>query len=197
MSLSGFKTLPLLRDSLIAVSPWAGIFARPDWRIYPYQLGAKVRTDSTTTLVKTLGMGEFTAGDYLMLCQQIYYGNSYFYIPRVSAISRVASVGVSDDELTLTTPLTLSAGDYLANLGADAAPNPLLAPQYDGSRITPILGGSTADAAQIGPYLVTGNQGQFEGWLPSGTILVDLLICDPSGQPRLLWPLKQLGPELV
>lgn len=196
MSLSGIKTLPSLRGVLQTVTPWGGTLSRQGWRIYPYQLGTKVRTDTTTTSVKTFGMGEFAADDYVLVCQQIYYGNSYFYIPRINQISRVAALGVSDDELTLTIPLTLSSGDYLFNLGADTAPDPLAQPNYDGSRITPILGGNTSDAPQIGPYIVTGNQGQFECWLPSGVVLVDLLICDPSGQPRNLWPQQQLGPEI-
>jgi len=196
MSLSGIKTLPSLRGVLQTVTPWGGTLSRQGWRIYPYQLGAKVRTDTTTTSVKTFGKGEFAANDYVLTCQQIYYGNSYFYIPRVNQISRISALGVSDDEITLTVPLTLSAGDYLLNLGADTATDPLSQPNYDGSRITPILSAGTPDASQLGTYVVTGNQGQFECWLPSGVVLVDLLICDSSGQPRNLWPLQALGPEV-
>ena len=114
MSLSGIKTLPSLRGVLQTVTPWGGTLSRQGWRIYPYQLGAKVRTDTTTTSVKTFGKGEFAANDYVLTCQQIYYGNSYFYIPYLTRTQRLTAS--SQLYLTDETRTVLIAGGraYLA-----------------------------------------------------------------------------------
>ena len=81
MSLTGIKTLPLLRGVVEQSVPWGGTINRTGWRVYPYQLGCKVRVDSTGTTIYTYGLGDFAAGDYILVCQQVYYGNSYYYIP--------------------------------------------------------------------------------------------------------------------
>lgn len=128
MSLTGIKTLPLLRGVVEQSVPWGGTINRTGWRVYPYQLGCKVRVDSTGTTIYTYGLGDFAAGDYILVCQQVYYGNSYYYIPRMSLIGQVSSVSTSDDLLSTTTALTVTQGDYLFNLGADAATTPLLQP---------------------------------------------------------------------
>lgn len=196
MSLTGIKTLPLLRGVVEQSVPWGGTINRTGWRVYPYQLGCKVRVDSTGTTIYTYGLGDFAAGDYILVCQQVYYGNSYYYIPRMSLIGQVSSVSTSDDLLSTTTALTVTQGDYLFNLGADAATTPLLQPNFDGSDYT-LYGNNVGSGATIGHYVVTGNQGQYEAWLPSGTVIVDLLLTDSSGQPQLAQPFVSVGPEIV
>lgn len=195
MALSGIKTLPLLRGFLRQASPWGTDISRSGWRIYPFQLGCKVRLDTTTQAVYTFGMGDFVANDYVMVCQQIYYDNGYFYIPRTNQLSRIQSVGTVDDQLTLTVAIVANAGDYLLNLGADTAATPLSAPNYDGSTLT-LYGDNVGGGATLGDYVLTGEKGQYECWLPSGTLLTDLLITDSSGQPQLVYPYVALGPEV-
>lgn len=196
MSKTGIKTLPLLRGIVEQAVPWGGTITRAGWRVYPYQLGCKVRVDSTTPTIYTYGLGDFAAGDYLIVCQQIFYGNSYFYIPRMNQIGQVSAVSTSDDLLSLTGALDVSQGDYLFNLGADTAATPLIQPNFDGSDYT-LYGDNVGGGASLGKYMLTGNQGQYECWLPAGTVVVDMLLTDSSGQPQLVQPFVAVGPEIV
>lgn len=202
MSKTGYLTLPLLRGPLVTVGPWAGLFARAAWRIYPYHLGAMVRTAASSgTVLETYGYGQFAANDYLMACAAVAYGANTIFVPDTERVFRVASLGGSDDELNLTAAITattaLAAGEWLLNLGADtASPSGSVAPNYDGSRLT-LYSGPTTDATSPGTYVTTGSQGDFRVWLESGTYACDILLVDSSGTPRLVIPTVQVGPELL
>ena len=167
----------------------------------PPRIGLTEITNTCTTkcfpvTISSYGLGDFAAGDYLIVCQQIFYGNSYFYIPRMNQIGQVSAVSTSDDLLSLTGALDVSQGDYLFNLGADTAATPLIQPNFDGSDYT-LYGDNVGGGASLGKYMLTGNQGQYECWLQAGTVVVDMLLTDSSGQPQLVQPFVAVGPEIV
>lgn len=198
MSLSGKKTLPMLSGVLSLPSAWGALTAQSGFRLYPFQLGATVRADSTGTSVLTNGLGEFRQNDYLLACRGVDYGGSYLYIPDVTRIARVTSdpSAATDDTLTISPGLALISGEFLLNLGADGAAVPTSAPSYDGSRIT-IYEDNAGNNPSAYDYVLSGQHGGFRGWLSEGTILADLLITDPSGAPKLVWPFYAINPEVI
>lgn len=198
MTLSGKKTLPLLAGILALPGTWGALFGRSDHRLYPYQLGATVRADSTGGTIQTNGLGEFAQNDYIVVCRSVNYGGSPLFVPDTTRITRVTSdpSGAADDELTVSPALSVVAGEYLFNLGADGAAAPLSGPQYDGSSIT-IYEDNVGNTAAAYPYLTTGQGGTFRGWLSEGAIVADLLITDPAGVPRVVWPFYPIGPEVI
>lgn len=185
MAISVYKTLPTLRGTLASVGPWAGYFARSGWRVYPYRLGAQIRNDLTNnTQIDTHGMGDIAANNYLMVCSRTAYGAGHLYIPQTSQITRCTTIGTADDEINVNPAMTVTAGDYLFNLGNDGASAPLSAPSYDGSPIG--LYTDPAGNNSAGDYLVTGTNGEFSGYIDEGYPSVDLLIVDSSGVPRAM-----------
>lgn len=198
MTLTNIKSKPLLRGTLAAAGPWQGLFAHASLRIYPFHIGCAVRLDSVTTSVYTSGLGEFLQNDYFIVCRPAYYGDSPLYVPQTSMISRVTSdpLAAVDDLLTISPALTLFQGDWLLNLGADTAANPLIAPNYDGSRIALYTDPVGNDAAGT-DYMLTGQGGGFQGWIADGYAIVDLLITNPSGVPTLAIPSVPPGPGVV
>jgi hypothetical protein len=198
MTLTGSKVKPTLKGTLTQTGPWQALFAREGYRIYPYQLGCAVRSDSTGTAPLTYGMGDFITNDYLMRCIPTYYGDSFLYIPQTSSISRVTNDPSSetDDTLDLSQALTLVQEDYLLNLGADGASSPLSAPDFDGSRVTLYTDPAGVNTSP-NPYLLTAQNGNFNGWVSNDYEVVDLLITNADGVPQLVWPHVTVGREII
>lgn len=196
MALSGIITLPLLKGTVQNSSLGQVLLARRDKRIYPYQLGAMVRSTSNGTTVNTHGLGEFEANDYLMVCSEREYGESPLFVPDTTRIEKVTAVSGSDDQLTVANALSVVAGEYLLNLGADGATDPTSAPDYDGSTIT-LYTDNVGNNANSNKYLVSGQGGFFHGWTQTGIIAVDLLITNESGSPEIVKPFHTLGAEVV
>jgi len=196
MTLTGIKTLPLLDKSLVETGPWSSLFARSGYRIYPFKMGALVRSASVGTTVLTAGMGEFATNDYLMVCAATAYGDVNLYIPNTAKVAKVTSdpSSATDDTLELSAALTIAAGDYLLNLGPDTgAP---LAPVFDGSTLT-LYTDNAGTALNANKYLLTGTNGEFRGWLPSGTLVCDLLVTNASIAPVIVTPFITLGAEVI
>ena len=196
MSQSDYISLPSLRGTLLSTGPWGGQFARGSWQVFPFHCGAMIAAASSGTTLSLHGLANFTVGDYVMVCERTFYGAGYVYIPVQTKVSRVASVSGSNDEITLDAALDVNEGDWLFNLGVDTStPSPTVTPAFDGSRITiytdPVGATATSD------YVPTSDKGEYEVWLESGTVLVDVLIADSGGTPRLVLPLVQPGPETV
>lgn len=187
MAQSNRRSLPILQGTLETAGPWGAKAVQQNMRVYPYHRGAYSNGGSTSTTAPTHGTGEFRVNDYVMACARTAYGNGFLYIPQTSSISRVSAISSSDDELTLTAALSLMDGDYLLNLGSDGATAPTSSPNYDGSRIDLFedpVGNSTLGS----DYLLTGSQGQYNGFLSPHARVVDLLIASISGVPSVVIP---------
>ena len=195
MELTGVKTKAALRGPLLVPGPWQGAFARQSWRVYPYQLGCTVRKATTNGVILTYGLGEFLVDDYVLPCRPTMYGDSPFYIPQLSAITKVTVVSSIDDELTTSPARTLAQDDLLINLGADLAATPTSAPNYDGSRVD-LYTDNAGVNLNSNKYVLTGTGGQFQGWIEAGYQVVDLLITDAEGIPRLAVPFHLVGPNV-
>lgn len=195
MSLTGVKTRAKLSGTLATLGPWSTLFARSGYRVYPYQLGCMIRTTSTGTSVDTHGLGQFDpAGtDYAIPCTATFYGDSTLFIPQVTAVTQVTAVSTSDDVLTISPARSLTAGDFLLNIGPDTG---ALAPVYDGS-IVPLYTDNAGNNTNSNKYLVTSTPGAFLGWVNDDYVVVDLLITDGSGIPRIVNPFFALGPAVV
>jgi len=205
MTLTGIKTLPLLDRSLVETGPWSALFARAGYRVYPYQLGAIARALATATPVLTTGLGEFAANDYVLVCASTAYGDVNLYIPNLSKITRISSFGAnltsdptlaSDDLINVAPNVSIASGDYLFNLGADGAAAPTSVPAYDGSTLT-LYTDNAGTAASANKYVLTGTNGEFRCWLPTGTLMVDLLVTNASGTPIVAIPFVTLGAEVI
>jgi hypothetical protein len=148
--------------------------------------------------VQTHGLGEFDQLDYFIVCRPTYYGDSFLYIPDTSLISRVTSdpSAATDDELTITPALSVQSGDWLLNLGADTAGTPLTTPNYDGSDVA-LYSDPVGNNADANPYLLTGQGGNFQGWIEGGYYAVDLLITNPSGGLVMAMPTFNVGREIM
>ena len=194
MSLSQMRVLPRLSGQMVTAGPWNSTFCRPGLRMYPYHMGTYVNGDVSTVTVPVHGRGNFRANDYVMPCTRTAYGNSFMYVPRTTSISKVSSVSGSDDQLTLTSALTLFDKDYLLNLGTDGATTPTIAPNYDGSRLE-LYADPVGNALLGSDYVLTGSQGQFECYLNRCARHCDVLITDGSGSPELVIPGVLLVPE--
>ena len=196
MTLTGIKTLPLLDKSLVETGPWSSLFARSGYRVYPFKMGALVRSVPVGTTVLTAGMGEFATNDYLMVCTATAFGDANLYIPNVAKVAKVTSnpsAETSEDQLVIAPALTIAAGDFLLNLGPDSG---ALTPNYDGSTLT-LYTDNAGTAANSNKYLLTGTNGEFRGWLPSGTLVCDLLATNASGVPLIVIPFITLGAEVI
>lgn len=207
MAQSAFKTLPQLRVTLAQLGPWQGFVAKNDYRIYPFVLGARIAADSDSTTLTLHGQGDLLVGDYVMLCQKVDYGGGSLYVPKTSKIDRIATGGLSgaDDEVTLVNGLLgVLAGDWILNLGADQASNPLVTPNYDGmgqsSRMlmydSPVSDGDNPEV-NTDNYFNTGQMGLAEGWLVSGRKVVDLLVTDQTPSTQIFIPNWTLGTEVA
>ena len=196
MSLTGVKTLPLLRGTLASLGPWQALLGRSGLRVYPYQLGCAVRAGSSGTTIDTSGMGEFAANNYLIDCTATAYGNTNLYVPNTNKISRVSSIGVADDELVISPAITVAQYDYLLNIGNDGAVAPLVTPNYDGTTLS-LFDDPTGQSAHSTKYVLTGINGQFEIWLGSGTLACDLLITDTTPSVIAVIPMVMPGREIV
>jgi hypothetical protein len=186
-------TFPLLRGELIKIGAWQSLFAQPGLRVYPFAAGAQVAVDSSNTVVSVAGLGQFVTNDYIMVATQTNYSPGFLYTPQISKITRVSSVGTST--INITPAISVSAGDFLINLGADGAAAPLTAPAYDGS---PISLFSTPDGSVlVGDYVVTSALGHFSTWISEGYPVVDLLITTGSGVPFAFIPFFQVGPSVA
>lgn len=197
MTLTGVKSRPLLRGTLAHMTQWQALLARANLRIYPFQLGCMVRSNvSADVTVPTYGLGEIAANNYLMACAATAYGNGTLFVPDLARIRRVSSVSAVDDELTLGSSVSLTAGEYLLNLGNDGAASPLVSPNYDGSTIS-LYDDNAGVSAHATDYLLTASNGEFRGWTGSGTELVDLLVTDTSNVPIIVIPMIPPGPEVL
>lgn len=196
MTLSGVKSLPILRGTVASLASWQALLGRANLRVYPFQLGCKVRVTGAVSPIDTSGMGEFAANDYLIACTATAYGNTNLYIPNLNKISRVSSVGTSDDELNISPAISVAQGDYLLNIGADGAAAPLTSPNYDGSSLA-LYDDNSGQIVHSNDYVLTGSNGQFECWLASGVLAVDLLITDTNNNPLVVIPFVQPGREIV
>lgn len=196
MSLTGIKTLPILAGTLGTVGPWASLFARPDHRIYPYDLGAGIRADSSGTTLSLYGKGSFAVNDYVVVCSRVDYGGAPYFVPDLTRLRRVATVSAVDDVITVGTAVSVVTGEYLMNLQTDTSGSPLTAPFFDGSGIT-LYDDQVGVNANPDKYLVTSQGGAYRGWVESGTLSVDLLVSDSSGNPVLVVPLVPVGPEII
>jgi len=212
MALSGVKALPRLSGTLLTAGPWQALFARAGYRIYPFQLGTMVRTDVIAPLtagIQVHGFGDFAQNDYFMVARPVYYGQAPLYLPDNSRIGKLSSFGATVGEATVPTSATddtiwpatsapgyATAGEWIVNLGADGSATPYSAPALDGSRVS-LYSDPVGNEPNAYPYLVTGQNGSFNGWVLSGTRLVDLLVTDEAGNPLILIPQFQLGEEIV
>lgn len=189
-------TLPLIHGVLVAPSEWKTLIARAGWRIYPYSLGAMVRSAaSASTSIDTEGLGEIAVNDYVMVCTSTAYGNSTLFIPDTAKIAKVTAVSGSDStaQITVDTALTVSKGDWLFNLETDTGGS---SPNYDGSDVT-IYDDPVGTNTHSTKYVLTGSGGTYRAWLTSGLAAVDLLVTDGSGAPQIALPLVATGPEVV
>jgi len=192
MANSGIMTLPLLRGTVVLPSAWATLFTRAYMRVYPYQLGCMVRTTVVGgTDIPTHGLGEFAAGEYIMICSEVSYGDSSIFIPDPTRIARVSVVSTAEDLLSISAALTVYAGEYILNTGSK------LFPDTSGSAVSPLYTDNVGNSENANDYLATGSDGQFKGWVPSGYELVDLLVTDESGTAKLVIPFYPLGPEII
>lgn len=196
MSLSGLKTLPKLQNTIASLSAWQSLLGRAGLRVYPYQLGCMIRTAGAANPFDTSGMGEFATNNYVIPCTATAYGSSNLFIPDLTKITRISSVGSVDDEVNLAPLYSLAQGDYLLNIGNDTSSTPLTAPNYDGSTVT-MYDDPTGQIAHATKYFLTGSMGQFLGWLKAGTLACDLLISDSSGNPIVVIPMVSPGREIV
>jgi len=196
MSLTGIKTLPIFRGTIASLASWQALLGRANMRVYPFQLGCKVRSGGSANPVVTSGMGEFIVGNYFVSCTQTAYGNSSLYIPNMNKIGQVTALGTTDDQLTVSPVPTLATGDYLLNIGNDTNGTPLTSPNFDGSTIA-IYDDNSGQTAHGTKYLLTGATGQFEGWLASGALAVDLLITDTDKNPIVVIPFVSPGREIL
>ena len=191
------RTLPTLRGTLAASGPWQSLFARASHRVYPYQMGCFVKSASTGTTVAVNGVGEFAAGDYVLPCSKVQYGDAYYYIPDLTRITKVTAVSESSDNssdtLTLETARSLAAGEFLLNIGADTGGS---TPNYDGTDIT-LYTDPVGNAASSYDYFLTSQGGEFHGWITGGYEVVDLLVMNSSGTPIVVIPTYEVGPEIV
>jgi hypothetical protein len=187
MAYTGLRTLPLLAGTIASSSPYQALFARSGYRVYPFQLGSKVRTTSTGTAVELHGQGQLIANDYVIFCDAMDYGSAKMFIPNLNKIRRVTAISSSDDAVTLDSAVSLTAGDYMLVIGADGAATPESAPNYDGSTIS--LYSDNSGVTAVSPkYLQTTTGGAFIGWVASGTYAVDLLVTNSSGIPQVVQP---------
>ncbi len=196
MAESGYISYPCLEGTLVGSGPGQGLLSQPHQRIYPFHLGARVRATSTGTAVSVNGKGQLAVSDYVMACREVDYGGSPLYVPDTGRVALVTAVDGSDDAITISPALELEEGEWLFNLGQDSADTPLLAPEYDGSRVKPLDDPTTGTDAEL-DYVLTGQGGWFRCWLPDGTVVVDLLVASTSGVPRYLWPCRRVGAEIL
>lgn len=193
MSQSGIITLPMLRGPLVASGPWQSLLAQPNKRIYPFPTGSIVSVTSTGTTLAMHGLGEpIAVNDYIIVCTETSYGNSSMYIPDFSKIRLVSAVSGSEDEITVAA-VSVTKGDYILNIGADGAAAPASDPDLDA--IVTLYDDLAGDATNSNGYLLTGTGGHFRGWLPTSTVLVDLLITDNSKNPEVVIPFFTPGTE--
>ena len=192
MSFTGLKTLPLIAGTVAAASPWQGLFARSGLRVYPFQLGAMVRTTSTGTTVSLYGLGQVAASDYVMFCDATAYGGANMFVPNISKIKLVSAVSSSDDQITLSTAVSITAGDYMMVLGVDTAPT---TPALDGSTVSLYTDNAGINAAAASSkYMSTTTGGAFIGWVGAGTKAVDVLVTNSSGTPQIVQPFVAMLP---
>lgn len=197
MAFTGIKTLPLLAGTIASASPWAGLFARSGFRVYPFQLGAKVRSTSTGTAVTLNGQGAAAVNNYVIFCTSTNYGGANMFIPDLTKIRRITAVSSADDAVTIDSAVNITAGDYMLLIGNDTSGTPETSPSYDGSTIS-LYSDNTGVTAVSPKYLSTTTGGAFIGWVASGTYAVDLLITNSSGVPQAVQPFVATIPnELV
>lgn len=197
MSLTGIKTLPILRGTLAAIASWQGLLGRANLRVYPFQLGCKARAASAANPFDTSGMGEFAVNNYLIACTATAYGNTNLYIPNLNKISRVTSLGTADDELNISPVISVAQGDYLLNIGNDTAGSPLVSPNYDGTTLSLYDDNTGQISHGSTKYFLTGSNGQFEGWLNAGVSACDLLITDTNNSPIVVIPFQPVGRQII
>lgn len=198
MSLTNIITKPMLRGTLTGAGPWQTLFAKAGQRIYPFQIGAMVRADSSGTTVSTHGLGEIRQNDYLIVCAETFYGDSPMFVPNLGRVTKVTSdpTVATDDTLTIAPAITVLSNEWLLCIGPDGGANPLSVPLLDGSTIN-LFADNAGNNANANPYFLTASNGNFRGWVDDGVEACDLLITDDSGGVRMVIPLKQVGPGIV
>ena len=196
MAESNIITLPLLRGTLVASGPWQALLAKAANRVYPFQLGCMIRSNSSGTTMNTHGKGEFAVNDYAVVCKATAYGQGTLFIPDTTRITRVTAINATDDQFTISPARTVVAGEYLLGVGADTAANPLSTLNFDGSTIN-LFTDNVGNNANANAYLQTATGGWFRGWVNTGVRVVDLLITNSSGGVIAVKPFVTLGEELV
>lgn len=204
---AGLISLPLLRGTIATPGPWQTYYARSAWRVYPYQVGSAVASSVTeATALPVSSYAEFSANDWILLCEKKDYGSSTLFIPNMNRIRKISSFGTNEatdpdsatgtTQLNLSSAITTNSGDWVLCLGADTASDPSAQPNWDGSEVT-IYTDPVGDSSSSLDYLLTGSGGTFRGWVDSGRVAVDLLVIDGTSTPRIALPLFELGPEIV
>lgn len=197
MALTGIKTLPLLAGTVASASPWQALFARSGFRVYPFQLGAKVRTTSPGTAVQLFGLGQIVANDYIIFCDATAYGSANMFVPNLNKIRRATVISSSDDAITIDSAVSITAGDYMLVIGADTSGTPEASPNFNGSTVklfTDNVGNT--ELTGINRFLQTTTGGAFIGWVDAGTRAADLLITNSSGQTQIVQPFVSMLPTL-
>lgn len=190
----GVKTKPALKGTIATSGPWASLFARAGYRVYPYESGCVARADSTGTTVSSHGTGRFAANDYLMVCTRTAYGSSFHYVPDTAKVTKVTAVTQGDSgSMTIEPAVNISENDFLLNLGPDGGG---LTPDYDGSPVQ-IYADPVGNANATNPYLDTATGGHFHGWIETGFMDVDLLVTDSSGTPVVAIPNWEIGKDEI
>lgn len=189
-------TLPLLRGTLTAESPWQALLGKRSYRVYPFQLGCQVRVDSVITTIPTHGKGELEVNDYLIACSMVFYGDDFHYIPDTARITKITAIAAADDEITVAPAISVVSEEHLLCIGADGAGVPLSSPDYDGSDIN-LYTDNVGNNANGNAYMLTARGGRYRGWVQSGIEAVDLLVMDQVPAPVLVVPFVPTGPEIV
>lgn len=198
MTLSPYVTLPNIKGTVGATSPFGTILTKVEHLVYPYQLGCftKAYSAGIVTSFNTSGEGEFIVGDYVLPCRPVSYGGTWYYVPDLTSITRVTALGVSSDTVDVSPGIAQTGLMYLFNLGTDTSSNPLVNPNYDGSTISTYVD-ATGAVANSQPYFTTNLSGMFNGWVESGIQVCSLLICNSSGTPIIAIPQYPVGAEIL
>jgi len=160
------------------------------------KMGCLVRADSSAATAYTSGVGQFTTNDYLIACTAVAYGQQPYFVPDLNRVARVVTVDDANYEITLDRSLSLETGEFLMNLGADSSLAPFTTPNFDGAGFE-IYPDNTGQVTLSTPYVLTSIHGYYRMWITSGTQVVDLLLLDSQGNPRLVEPFVKAEVEIV
>lgn len=196
MAASSYKALPQMCLAVFQTGPTRSTLVMPEARVYPFHLGAMVTADSSTGTVAMSGKGELSVNHYLIPCTALDYGSSPVYLPDLTRITRVVSLDSSSDAATVSPAVAVKQGEWLLDVGLDTSTIPLTDPAFDGAGFT-----LYEDPCGYLPcpyaYVTAGSGGVARFWMAAGTKLVDVLVCDGSGRPLMVWPHQPLTAEMA